>query len=56
MLLYFDDMLIVRKNISKVDRLKMKLDELFVMKNIKDVKQILGIRIMCDKKEKKLWL
>ncbi|XP_057432549.1 germacrene A acid 8-beta-hydroxylase-like [Lotus japonicus] len=56
LLLYVDDMLIVGKNISMIDRLKKQLGESFAMKDLGAARQILGIRIMRDRKEKKLWL
>ena len=56
LLLYVDDMLIVGKNVSKIDRLKEQLGKSFTMKDMGAVKQILGIRIIRDRKEKKLWL
>ena len=56
LLLYVDDMLIVGKDVSKIDRLKKQLGESFAMKDMGAAKQILGIRIMRDRKEKKLWL
>lgn len=56
LLLYVDDMLIVGKNISMIDRLKKQLGESFAMKDMGAAKQILGIRIMRDRNKKKLWL
>ncbi|CAJ2645756.1 unnamed protein product [Trifolium pratense] len=56
LLLYVDDMLIVGKNISNIDRLKKQLGESFAMKDMGEAKQILGIRITRDIKEKKLWM
>jgi hypothetical protein len=56
LLLYVDDMLIVGKNISNIDRLKKQLGESFAMKDMGAAKQILGIRIMRDRKERKLWM
>ena len=47
-------MLIVRKDLSRINRLKKQLGESFSMKDIGDAKQILGIRIILDGKEKKL--
>nr|KYP58922.1 Retrovirus-related Pol polyprotein from transposon TNT 1-94 [Cajanus cajan] len=49
-------MLIVGKNVSKIDRLKRQLSKSFSMKDMRATKKILGIRIMCDRKEKKFWL
>ena len=56
LLLYVDDMLIVGKNVSRIDRLKKQLGKSFSMKDIGVAKQILSIRIIRDRKEKKLWL
>jgi len=56
MLLYVDDMLIVGKDISMINRLKKQLSESFAMKDMGAAKKILGIRIMRDRQEKKLWL
>ncbi|KAL9249654.1 Retrovirus-related Pol polyprotein from transposon TNT 1-94-like protein [Drosera capensis] len=56
LLLYVDDMLIVGKDISRINRLKKQLGESFAMKDMGHVKHILGIRIVCERKEKKLWL
>ena len=55
-LLYVDDMLILRKDMSKIDRLKKELSESFAMKDMGLVKQILGMQISCDRKNKKIWL
>ncbi|RDY02102.1 hypothetical protein CR513_14499, partial [Mucuna pruriens] len=54
LLLYVDDMLIVGKSISRVDKLKKQLSESFDMKDMEVAKQILGINIICDKQTKKL--
>ena len=56
LLLHVDDMLIVGKNVSRIDKLKEQLGKLFSMKDMGAAKQILGIRIIRDRKEKKLWL
>ena len=49
-------MLLVGKNVSRIDRLKEQLGKSFAMKDMGAAKQILGIRIISDRKEKKLWL
>ena len=49
-------MLVVRKNVSKIFRLNKQLGESFSMKDMGVAKQIFGIRIMRDKKKKKLCL
>ncbi|RDX81881.1 hypothetical protein CR513_37392, partial [Mucuna pruriens] len=56
LLLYVDDMLIVGKNVSEIDKLKKQLNGSFTMKDIRVAKQILGIRVICDRQAKKLWL
>jgi len=56
LLLYVDDMLIVGKDISMINSLKKQLSESFAMKDMGAAKKILGIRIMRDRQEKKLWL
>ena len=56
LLLYVDDILIVGKDFSKIDRLKKQLNSSFAMKDLGPAKQILGISIVRDRKEKKLWL
>jgi len=56
LLLYVDDMLIVGKDTSMTNRLKKQLSESFDMKDMGFAKQILGIRIMRDRQENKLWL
>jgi len=49
-LLYIDDMLIVRKNVSKINKLKKQLDESFAMKDLGAAKHILGIKIIRERK------
>ena len=56
LLLYVDDMLIIGQNASRIDRLKKQLGMSFAMKDLGPAKQILGIRIIRDRKERKLWL
>jgi len=52
----FIDMLIVGKDISRIDRLKKTLGESFAMKNFGAAKRILGIHISRDRREKKIYL
>jgi len=49
-------MLIVGQNASRIDRLKKQLRMSFAMKDLGPTKHILGIRIIRDRNEKKLWL
>lgn len=56
LLLYVNDMLIVGRNPSRIDKLKKQLSKFFAMKDLGPTKQILGIRIYRDRKEKKLYM
>ncbi|KAL4296424.1 hypothetical protein GQ457_12G004830 [Hibiscus cannabinus] len=56
LLLYVDDMLIVGRNASRIDKLKQELSKSFAMKDLGPAKQILGIRLTRDREAKKLWL
>ncbi|RDX66769.1 hypothetical protein CR513_54431, partial [Mucuna pruriens] len=54
LLLYVDDMLIIGRNISIIDKLKKQLSESFAMKDMGAAKQIFGIKIIRDRQAKKL--
>ena len=56
LLIYVDDMLVVGKDKDMIDRLKKDLGNQFAMKDLGLAQQILGMRIMRDRKKKKLWL
>ena len=56
LLLYVDDMLIVGLDKNMINRLKKDFDSKFEMKDLGPTQQILGMRIMRDKKNKRLWL
>jgi hypothetical protein len=56
LLLYVDDMLIVGRDTSKIDKLKEELSTSFSMKDLGSAKQILGMKISRDRKNGKLWL
>lgn len=56
LLLYVDDMHIISKYILQIYRLKKHLGEFFAVKDMRETKQILGIRIMHEKKEKKFYI
>ena len=56
LLLYVDDMLIIGHDSSKIDRLKRELSKSFSMKDLGLAKQILGMKISRDRKNRKLWL
>ena len=45
LVLYVDDMIIVRKNMEEINRLKAQMARIFDMKDLGDSKQILGIQI-----------
>ena len=52
LLLYVDDMLIVGHDKNKINRLKKDLGSKFAMKDLGPAQQILGMRIMRDRKKK----
>lgn len=54
--LYVDDMLVVGKDISKIDRLKKELSKSFDMKDLGAAQHILGMKISRDRSARKLWL
>jgi len=54
--LYVDDMLIVWHDKNKINMLKKYLDRKFAMKDLGLAKQILGMRIMRDRINKRFWL
>ncbi|GKV10025.1 hypothetical protein SLEP1_g21450 [Rubroshorea leprosula] len=56
LLLYVDDMLIVGHDTKKIAALKIDLSKSFSMKDLGPAKQILGMKIFRDRKNKKLWL
>ena len=56
LLLYVDDMLVIGSNMQDINVLKIKLDKSFMMKDLGDAKQILGMRITRDRKNRKLTL
>ena len=56
LLLYVDDMLIIGKDMMKIERFKEYLAKAFEMKDLGHAKQILGIQIIRDRKNGKLWL
>ena len=54
LLLYVDDILIIGRNVSRIDNLKKQLSKFFAMKDLGPVKRIFGIRIERDRASKKL--
>ena len=56
LLLYVDDMLIVGRDVKKIDSLKKALSKSFAMKDLGPAKQILGMHITRDRKSQRLWL
>ena len=54
LLLYVDDMLIVDRNISRINSLKKQLSESFTIKDLGPTKQILGMKIVKDRGIRKL--
>ena len=55
-MLYVDDMLIVGQDSSLINRLKLELSKSFAMKDLGPAKQILGMKIVRDRKEGLIWL
>ena len=51
-----DDILIIAHESSKINRLKSELSKSFATKDLGSTKQILGMKISCDRENKKLWL
>ena len=56
LLLYVDDMLIIGRDIDKIDKLKKELSKSFEMKDLGPASQILSIKIFQDRTNVKLWL
>ena len=56
LLLYVDDMLIVRRDQAKIQMLKKDLNRTFAMKDLVPARQILGMHIIRDRSKKQLWL
>jgi len=52
LLLYVDDMLVAGSNMQEINVLKIKLANSFAMKDLGAAKQILGMRITRDRKNK----
>ncbi|KAK3009305.1 hypothetical protein RJ639_013435 [Escallonia herrerae] len=51
-----DDMLVAGSSMGRINELKKKLANTFSMKDLGEAKQLLGMRITRDRKQKKLWL
>ena len=56
LLLYVDDMLIASKNKSSIDKLKLQLSSEFEMKDLREAKRILDIKIKRDRVKGKVSL
>ena len=56
LLLYVDDMVVAESNMQDINVLKNKLSNSFVMKDLGAAKKILGMRIIRDKKNRRLTL
>ena len=56
LLLYVDDMLIVARNKTHVQKLKAQIKKEFDMKDLREVKKILGMEITRDRSTCRLWL
>jgi hypothetical protein len=56
LLLYVDDMLVVGHDKNMIIKLKKDLGNHFAMKELGPTQQILGMKIIHDKKKRKFWL
>jgi len=56
LLLYVDDMLIVAKNKTHIQKLRAQLKKEFEMKDLGETKKILGMEITRDRGSGRLWL
>lgn len=56
LLLYLNDKLIVGHNASKINNLKRRFSKYFATKDLGPTKQILGMKIFCDREIRKLCL
>mgnify|MGYP000621450699 FL=1 len=56
LLLYVDDILIVRQDTKRIVSLKKALGKSFAIKELGPAKQILGMHIVWDRTKKVLWL
>lgn len=56
LLLYVDDILIVGKDTTKISQLKKELSKSFDMKDLGPAQQILGMQIVRDRNNRRLWL
>jgi Reverse transcriptase (RNA-dependent DNA polymerase) len=55
-LLYVDDILVIGSDLKKIKALKGRLGSEFTMKDLGATRQIFGIRITRDRKDRKFWL
>ena len=55
-LLYVDDILVIGQDAKMIRRLKGELSKSFDMKDLGQAQQILGMKIVRDRKSKKIWL
>ena len=56
LLLYVDDMMVVGNSRSRISDLKTQLAGEFEMKDLGAVNQILGMKVLRERKDKKVWL
>lgn len=56
LLLYVDDMLIVGQDSMRINNLKLELSKSFAMKDLGPARQILGMKIVRDRKKGLIWL
>ena len=56
LLLFINDMLIVEKNMPRINDFKKQLCKSFAMKDVGAAKQILGMNILRDRNGKNIWV
>ena len=56
LLLYVDDILIVGRNVSRINNLKKQLSKSLAMKDLGSAKKVIGIQIVRDRASKKLYM
>ena len=56
LLLYVDDMLIASQSAIEIENLKLRLRSVFEMKELREVKKILGIEIRRNRQQRQLFL
>ena len=56
LLLYVNDMMVVENSKSRISNLKTQLAGEFEMKDLETMNQILGMKVLRERKDRKVWL